>query len=230
MSVSPSALGAALSLGVVTSISPCPLATNIVAISFVGNRVGSAAGVAASGLLYTLGRMVAYSALGALLVSSILSVPDAAQFLDRTMNRLLGPILLVAGVALLLASRVRLGGGGVPEKMKLRVEKAGVWGALLLGIVFALSFCPVSAALFFGSLVPLALEHQSRMAVPALYGIGTAVPVLAFTVLLASGSPWLGRTYTGLAKAEPWIRGATALVFIAVGIRYILSCNFGVEI
>jgi cytochrome c-type biogenesis protein len=223
------ALGAALWLGVVTSISPCPLATNVVAISFVGNRVGKAAGVMASGLLYTLGRVLAYGFLGVLLVSSLLSVPDVAQFLDRTMNHLLGPVLIASGVALVLSSRLRLGGSGMSERLKGRVEKAGVWGALALGFLFALSFCPVSAALFFGSLVPLALEHQSRIAMPALYGIGTAVPVLAFTVLLATGSPWLGKSYAGLAKAEPRIRGATAAIFMLVGTRYTLIYNFGVE-
>jgi cytochrome c biogenesis protein CcdA len=223
-------MGAALSLGVVTSISPCPLATNIVAISFVGSRIGSAAGVVASGALYTAGRLMAYSALGTLLVSSLLGAPEVAQFLDRTMNRILGPVLILAGVALLFASRIRLGGGGVTEGLKARVEKAGVWGALLLGVLFALSFCPVSAALFFGSLVPLAVEHESRIVLPALFGVGTALPVLVFTGLLATGSPWLGRTYSGLAKAEPWIRGVTAVVFIAVGIRYTLGYNFGVAL
>jgi|GEM_PF-1203257 len=159
------ALGAAVWLGILTSISPCPLATNIVAISFVSNRVGHTRQVLLSGLLYTLGRMIAYSALGALLVASVLAVPDLAQWLQKYMNRLLGPLLIITGLLLLEVVRLKVRGGGIAEGLQRRVEASGVWGAGILGIVFALSFCPVSAALFFGSLVPLALRHGSAAAV-----------------------------------------------------------------
>ena len=222
------ALGAALWLGVLTSISPCPLATNIVAISFVGNRVGNSRQVLASGLLYTAGRMLAYSALGALLVASVLSVPDLAQWLQKYMNRLLGPVLIVSGLLLLEVVRLKVKGAGMREGLQRRVERSGVWGAGLLGVIFALSFCPLSAALFFGSLVPLSLQHGSRVVMPSLYGVGTALPVLGFAVLIAFGARSLSSAYDTVARVEWWARRVTAVLFLAVGVYYTLIYNFGV--
>lgn len=220
----------ALWLGVLTSISPCPLATNIVAISFVGNRVGNSRQVLLCGLLYTAGRMLAYSVLGVLLVASLLSVPDLAQFLQKHMNRLLGPLLIVVGFLLLEVVRFRLPGVGLKERFRGRAERSGVWGAGLLGVVFALSFCPMSAALFFGSLVPLALQHGSRVVMPSLYGIGTAVPVLVFAILVATGARSLHNVFERLTAIEVWARRATAVIFLAVGVYYTLIYNFGVAV
>lgn len=224
------ALGAALWLGILTSISPCPLATNIVAISFVGNRLGQTRLVLASGALYTAGRMLAYSALGVLLVASVLSVPDLAQWLQKYMNRILGPVLIATGLLLLEIIRVNVRGSGVREGLQKRVEGSGIWGAGILGIVFALSFCPVSAALFFGSLVPLAIQQSSRVLVPAMYGLGTALPVIGFAVLMAFGARSLSAAYRNVARLEWWARRVTAVLFLGVGIYYTLIYNFGIMI
>jgi len=224
------AMATALWLGVLTSISPCPLATNIVAISFVGQRVGSARQVMLSGLLYTAGRMLAYSALGALLVASVLSVPDLAQWLQAHMNRLLGPILILSGLLLLEVVRLNVKGRGVREGLQKRVENSGVWGAAVLGILFALSFCPVSAALFFGSLVPLSVRHGSAVLMPSLYGAGTAVPVLGFAVLIALGARSLSTVYQRVTRLEWWARRVTAVIFLAAGAWYTLIYNFGIQI
>ncbi|MDX2176419.1 MAG: aromatic aminobenezylarsenical efflux permease ArsG family transporter [Candidatus Sumerlaeia bacterium] len=170
------ASAAALWLGVLTSISPCPLATNIAAVSYVGRRVGSARLVLASGLLYAAGRTITYVALGAALSASLLAVPQLSHLLQKYMNILLGPLLVLVGMLLagLLESPFSGGGGGAGLREK--ADGLGVWGAWLLGVVFALSFCPTSAALFFGSLLPLAVGIDSPFALPALYGVGTRCP------------------------------------------------------
>ena len=175
-------------LGLLTSISPCPLATNIAAISYIGRRVGSPRQVVLTGVLYTLGRTLAYVVLGALLVASVLSVPQLSMFLQKYMNKLLGPLLILVAMFLLDLIQLRASGAGMSEGMRKRVDALGLWGALPLGVVFALTFCPVSAALFFGSLIPLAVQARSSLVLPGLYGVGTAVPALAFAVLIAAGS------------------------------------------
>jgi len=151
----------ALWLGILTSISPCPLATNIAAISFIGRRIGRTRVVFFTGLLYTLGRMLTYVVLGTLLVTSVLSIPQVSHLLQKYMNKFLGPILILVGMILLELIRFNIPGSGLSEKMQKRVELLGIWGAGLLGIVFALSFCPISAALFFGSLIPLSVKCGS---------------------------------------------------------------------
>jgi len=152
----------ALWLGILTSISPCPLATNIAAISYIGRRVGSPRQVLLSGMLYALGRSLAYLALGMLLVASVLSIPQLSLFLQKYMNKLLGPILIVVAMFLLGLIQLNITGPGVSDTMQKRVDALGMWGALVLGILFALTFCPVSAALFFGSLIPLSVKVRLR--------------------------------------------------------------------
>ena len=159
-------IASALWLGVLTSVSPCPLATNVAAMSFVGRRLASPRAVLASGLLYTLGRALTYAVLGGLLVASLLNAPVVSSLLQKYMNKLVGPLLIVVGVFLLELVSLPRGRGGVAETLQGRVERAGVWGAGLLGVLFALTFCPVSAALFFGSLLPLAVKEQSSVLLP----------------------------------------------------------------
>jgi cytochrome c biogenesis protein CcdA len=222
------AAGSALWFGILTSISPCPLATNITAMSFVGRRLGSPMKVLLAGILYTLGRSLTYMALGTLLVASLLSAPRVSLVLQRTMNKALGPILIVVGIFLLGIIPLRLPSSGWVQKVGERIAKWGALGAFLLGVLFALTFCPVSAALFFGSLLPLAVEQASPVLLPALFGIGTGIPVLGFAVAIALGAKSLGKAFGKLAKVERWVRLATGGVFIGVGIYLTLLHLFRV--
>jgi cytochrome c biogenesis protein CcdA len=206
------------------------LATNIAAISYIGQRVESPRKVVAAGLLYTLGRMATYLFLGILIVASVLSIPELAMFLQQNMNKLLGPILIVAGMFLLELISLDIMRSDIGSRMQGRVERFGIWGAGLLGLLFALSFCPVSAALFFGSLIPLAVDHQSPILMPAVYGIGTALPVIVFAFVIAVSTRMVGVMFNKLKVIEKWARRITGVVFIAVGLYYTLIYIFGVSI
>ena len=222
------ALASAVWLGVLTSISPCPLATNIAAISFIGRRFDSPRATLFSGLLYTLGRVLAYVVVGSLLVLALLEAPIVSHVLQKYMNLLLGPILIVVGMLLLELIRFRLGGSGVGEKVGKRVQSWGLLGALVLGIVFALSFCPISAALFFGSLIPLAVKHQSGFMMPVLYGVGTALPVVVFAVLIVLGARAVGGAFKGITQFEQWARRATGVFFVGLGVYFSLAYTLSV--
>lgn len=220
------AAASALWLGILTSISPCPLATNIAAISFVGRRVESPRQVVASGALYTLGRTVTYVVLGSALVFSLLSAPHLSMFLQKYMNKLLGPVLIVVGMFLLDLLQVSWGGSGFGARLESRAGKMGMWGAFLLGVGFALSFCPVSAALFFGSLLPLAVRNDSAVMLPTVYGIGTALPVVVFALVVAFGAHSLGKVYDNVTRIARWARRITGVVFVGVGIYLTLVYIF----
>lgn len=213
----------ALWFGILTSISPCPLATNITAISFVGRKTGSPRGILLSGLLYTVGRALVYTAIGMLLVMSLLSAPTVSLTLQTWMNKLLGPILILVGMVMLGFLRLSFRGRGMSERLQQRVEHWGVLGALGLGALFALSFCPVSATLFFGGLLPLAVKHGSGILLPFIYGIGTAIPVVIFAIILAFGARWLGKVFERVTLVERWMRTATGLVFVGIGIYMSLA-------
>ena len=216
----------ALWLGLLTSISPCPLATNIAAVSFIGRDVSRPRVVFLTGLLYSLGRIFAYILLGSLLVTSILSIPQVSYFLQKYMNKLLGPILIIIGMILLDLIQINFGGFVLSGKLQKRINSWGPWGAGFLGIIFALSFCPVSAAFFFGSLVPLSIAHKSVIALPAIYGLGTGLPVFLFASLLAFGTQSLGKVFNKITQLERWSRRLTGAIFILVGIYYSLTYIF----
>ncbi|MEJ2725751.1 MAG: aromatic aminobenezylarsenical efflux permease ArsG family transporter [Deltaproteobacteria bacterium] len=215
-------------LGVLTSISPCPLATNIVAISFVSRGVESPQKVLFSGLLYTAGRAATYVLLGMLLVASLLSAPFISHVLQKYMNAALGPLLILVGMVLLELISFNIG-GGLNTTVQKRVEAMGLWGAVFLGVLFALSFCPTSAALFFGSLLPLAVNRQSGILLPAVYGVATGLPVLIFAVLLGFGANRLAQAYDRMVAFERWARRITGITFIFVGFYYSLTRIFGLS-
>ena len=223
-------MASAVWLGILTSISPCPLATNIAAISFIGRRVGSPRAAIATGLLYTLGRTLVYVVLGALLVSSLLSAPVVSHLLQKYMNKILGPILILVGMLLVGLIQFNTKGSRLGERVGKRVETWGVWSGLALGVVFALSFCPGSAALFFGSLVPLAVKYESSLVLPTFYGAGTALPVLVFAILIVLSTRAVGRAFNRLTQFEFWARRVTGILFITVGVYYCLAFIFRVRV
>jgi cytochrome c-type biogenesis protein len=211
----------ALWLGILTSISPCPLATNIAAISFLSKKVLHVQAVLLAGLAYTAGRMLVYALIGFLIVQSLLSIPVLAQFLQFHMGKILGPVLLVAGVLLLNVIPLNIPGLSVSSKQQNTLASSGARGAFGLGLLFALSFCPVSAALFFGSLIPLAVQSKAGMVLPFIYGLGTGLPVLAFSVAIALGVKSLNIWFQRLSRLELYTRYLTGFVFIIVGLYYI---------
>ena len=218
----------ALWFGILTSISPCPLATNIAAVSFIGRGLVRPRAAVLTGLLYTLGRTFVYVVLGMLLVSSLLSAPVVSDLLQRYMNKLLGPILILVGMLLLGLIQFSTRGTQLSERMGERVAGWGVWGGLVLGAVFALSFCPTSAALFFGSLLPLAVKYESRLLLPMLYGVGTALPVLAFAFLIVVSTRAVGQAFHRITQFERWARRITGVLFVGIGIYFSLVYVFRV--
>jgi len=234
-------VGAALYLGLLTSISPCPLATNIAAISYVGRKVGDSRWVIAAGFLYTLGRCLLYLALAVLLAVTAMSIPAVSLFLQKYMHLVLAPIFLLLGM--FLVGLITIGGGGarMSEGMQKRVDSMGIWGAFLLGVLFAVAFCPTSAAWFFGLValmlgseagaitgvltkvgisLPAASLPGATVVLPIVYGIGTGVRVLLVAFLLAYSAKSVGKTYNVLSKVEWWARQITGWVFVLAGVWF----------
>ena len=214
-------------LGLLTAVSPCPLATNIAAVSFLARRVDSPRQVFLAGILYTLGRVLTYAVLGVLLATSALSAPGVSAALQSTVSRLLGPLLVLVGMILLGLLSLPSFGGGAFETLTRRAEEMGLFGALLLGVMFSLAFCPVSAALFFGSLLPLAVNAGSGLLLPAVYGVATGLPVLAFALLIAFGVKSLSGVFGRVTRIELWARRITGGIFIGVGLYKTLQDIFG---
>ncbi len=217
----------ALWLGIMTSISPCPLATNIAAVSFMARDLGSSRRVLWSGFLYSMGRMLTYVVIAVLAVASLLSLPEVSFYLEMHMNKIIGPLLILVGVILLEILPISFSTSFIGGSVQDKAGKWGMWGAVILGIIFALTFCPLSAALFFGSLIPLAIDSKSSVLLPSVYGLGTALPVVAFAVLIAFGVKSLGKIFDRLTQVEKWARKLTAAIFIGAGIYLLLKNLIG---
>ncbi|HAS82512.1 MAG TPA: cytochrome C biogenesis protein [Verrucomicrobia bacterium] len=210
-------------LGILTSISPCPLATNIAAISFIGRKAGQKNHVIRSGLLYSAGRTLAYVILGAIITTGLLGSAEISRFLQKYMSEALGPILIILGLILLgwIGSGTSLHMGA--DKLQARAKQGGIIWAVPIGFLFALSFCPVSAGLFFGGLLPLAIKQQSALLLPVAYGLGTSLPVVIFAFIMAFGSATLGKAFNLLTQIEIWIRRLAGTAFILAGIYTCLT-------
>lgn len=212
------AIFSALWLGILTAVSPCPLATNIAAISFISKNIECPYKTVLAGLLYVLGRILAYVVLGFIVIGGLLAVPSVANFLQHSINLFIGPILILVGLILLNVIQLNFSFSLNHERFKEFAQTSSFLGAFLLGVIFALSFCPVSAALFFGSLTSIAVEHHSRLMIPAMYGIGTGLPVVIFAIVIAFSVHKLGEIYNNIVKFETWFRRITGTIFIIAGI------------
>jgi len=217
------AVGTAFWSGVLTSISPCLLATNVAAISFLARRVDSPRAVLASCAGYIAGQAAAFVLLAALLVTGLLSMLAVSHLLQAYMFRLLGPVLIVCALFLFEMIGVQFGPGRMKAWANARAHTGGSGAAALLGIVFAMSFCPTTAALFFGSLVPLATAHRSVFLLPLLYAIGVALPVIAFSVVIAMSANHLAAIFARVGHAERHTRRLAGAIFLAVGIYFTLA-------
>ncbi|MCW0483199.1 aromatic aminobenezylarsenical efflux permease ArsG family transporter [Gaoshiqia sediminis] len=207
-------------LGLMTAISPCPLATNITAIGLISKDIESRKKVFYNGLVYTFGRAISYTAIG------LMFFFGAEQFRIEGIfstwgEKLLGPLLILIGLFMLGVLSFKIPGiGSLTEKMENRANK-GFWGVLLLGIVFALAFCPYSGVLYFGMLIPMTVSSASGLYLPIAFAFATGIPVILFAWLIAFSVGSIGGVYNKMKTFETWFRRVVAILFIVVGIYYV---------
>jgi sulfite exporter TauE/SafE len=216
----------ALLLGLMTAISPCPLATNITAIGFISKDIESRKKVFYNGLIYTLGRAITYTIIGLIFFYGAGEI-NFSGFLQQWGEKLLGPLLIIIGLFMIGAFNfIKIPGmGSLTEKMETRASK-GFWGVLLLGIVFALAFCPYSGVLYFGMLIPMTISSTSGLYLPAVFALATGIPVIIFAWLIAFSIGSLGKVYNKMKTFELWFRRIVSVLFIAVGIYYVAIMYF----
>ncbi|RIJ45562.1 sulfite exporter TauE/SafE family protein [Maribellus luteus] len=215
----------ALVLGLMTAISPCPLATNITAVGFIGKDIENRNRVFYNGLVYTLGRAIAYTLLAFVIFLGADQFEVSGVF-QRYGMKIIGPLLIVIGLFMLGVLKISLPGGG---KIAERFEKKGVtgyWDVLLLGMLFAMAFCPYSGVLYFGMLIPLTISSASGLYLPVVFAIATGIPVILFAWLIAYAVSGVGGLYQRLKTFEYWFRKVIAVLFVLVGLYYIITVFF----
>jgi sulfite exporter TauE/SafE len=219
-------LSTAFILGLMTAVSPCPLATNITAIGFIGKDIENRNKVFYNGLFYTLGRALAYTLLAAILMFGADKF-KVSGFFQQYGERFIGPLLIVVGLLMLDVLKVQF-----PPLLSLsgRMHKKGIgsyWDVLLLGVVFALAFCPYSGVLYFGMLIPMTVSSSEGILLPVVFAIATGIPVIVFAWLLAYSISGVGNLYKKIKVFEVWFRRIIAVLFLAVGGYYtfIMFCH-----
>jgi len=208
-------------LGLMTAISPCPLATNITATAFISKNISSKRKVFLSGLLYSLGRGFSYTAIGLILYFGA-SKFHIARFFNQNGEKYLGPLLILIGLIMLNIIKLNfLGKSNFQEKLSLKYKDKGLLGSFLIGVVFALAFCPYSGALFFGMLIPMTITSTDGLYLPIIFSFGTGLPVILFTYLLAFTAGKVGVFYNRITKIEKVMRTVAGVVFIITGLYYV---------
>jgi len=218
-------LVAAFFIGLMMALSPCPLATNIAAIGYLSRRLGNPVQTLIAGSLYCAGRMVVYVGLAAMIVVFGLNVQVISVFLQTWGEVLVGPLLIVVGIVMadLVPLNVGFGGSSRLSAIKERLAEQGVAGSFFLGVLFALSFCPFSAVLFFAMLVPLALRSGDPLGVPTVFAMATALPVIAFSLIMVTGVAKVGTAMKSVETFEYWIRRIVGALFIGIGIQLLVA-------
>ena len=206
-------------LGLMTAISPCPMATNITAIAFIGKDINNKHRVFVNGLIYTLGRAITYTVLGLIFYFGA-SQFEISGFVQKWGEKLLGPLLVVIGFFMLDFIKINFPGlGKFSEKVEKNSRKS-YWGVLLLGTVFALAFCPYSGVLYFGMLIPMTITSASGLYFPLIFALGTGLPVIIFAWFIAYTVSGVGGVFNKVKVFELWFRRVVSGVFIGVGIYY----------
>lgn len=216
----------ALILGIMTAISPCPLATNITAIGFISKDIENRRRIFYNGLWYTLGRAISYSSIGIILYFGA-SKFHIARFFQSNGEKFLGFLLIIVGILMLDLIKIKFPGlRNLTSKMENPDRKNTGWSALILGIIFALAFCPYSGVLYFGMLIPLTISSPSGLFLPLIFAIATGLPVIIVAYLLAFSISSLGGFYNKVKLFEIWFRRVIAVVFILIGFYYVYIYYF----
>ena len=209
--------------GLVGAVAPCQLTTNLSAMAYVGSRVGEARPWREA-LAYILGKVLVYTALGAAAVAVGLQLQAAAIPVAMAARKVLGPLMIIIGLGFLGVLRLRGSAGrGVSAWLQARLPPRGALGAFLLGVAFSFTFCPTLFWLFFGLTIPLALRSGAGWAFPGLFAVGTALPLVAFTGLLAVGSGAAGGFVERLKRSHGVASRIAGVVFILAGINDTLT-------
>ncbi len=212
----------ALLLGLLTAISPCPLATNITAIGYISKDIESRKRIFLNGLLYTLGRTITYVVIALILIPLIsqgVETFNIQKVFAEYGGQIIAPALVLIGVYMLLKDKINLPGFGFKGGAE-RVKKKNWWGALLLGVLFALAFCPTSGVFYFGMLIPLSVAETEGYLLPIVFAIATAIPVLIVSWILAFSVAGIGKFYKKMQVFQKWMNIIIAIIFIVVGLYY----------
>jgi len=212
-------------LGLMTAISPCPLATNITAVGFISKDIQNRNRVFINGLVYTLGRSLSYTLLAVILFYSADQF-KISGFIQRYGEKIIGPLLILIGLFMLDIIRINFPG---LTSLTDKFSKKGVgsyWGVLLLGVIFALAFCPYSGVLYFGMLMPLTISSSEGLLLPLVFAVATGIPVIIFAWLIAYTLSGVGGIYNKIKTFEIWFRKVIAVLFIGIGIYYIVIMFF----
>jgi len=214
-------LFAAFALGLLTAISPCPLATNITATAYIAKTIHRKNIVLLSGVLYTIGRMFTYILIGGIIYFGA-SKFQVAKLLQCNGEKFIGPIMIVIGLIMLNIIKLDfLFKGNFTERLSEKFKDKGLLGAFLLGVIFALAFCPYSGALFFAMLIPLTLSASAGMILPIVFSIGTGLPVIFFAFVIAYSMEKMGIYFKAISKIEKVMRLFAGTTFLLTGLYYL---------
>lgn len=207
-------------LGILTSISPCPLATNITAIAYISKDIKTPKHTILSGLFYTLGRGISYTLLATLIYFGFSSF-QISRIFQGWGDKVLGPVLIIIGLIMFGIIKINIKNNNQSvEKIKLWLSGKGYLGSLTLGMLFALAFCPYSGVLFFGVLIPLIINSNGGLVFPLIFALGTGLPVIIFSFIIAFSIQTLGKAFNIVQKIEKWLRYGVASIFVLTGIYY----------
>ena len=220
-------IASALLFGLIGSTAPCQLSSSAATLAFLSRGAADPRKVWAQTLAYVAGKMTVYLIVGGVMVMLGLQLNQISQTAIPVIGlarRAMGPLLIIVGLFMLGLLNIQLSvGARLSTWLDKKVgRQRGILPAYLMGIAFSFAFCPTLFWLFFGLTIPLAIASTGGIVLPAVFAIGTALPIIGLAALMASGAINLSQFLKRFKAADVWIQRATGIIFILIGLNEIV--------
>ena len=213
----------ALILGIIMATSPCPLALNITATAWLSKDISDKKRILFNGVFYMFGGIAGYTTLAYLIYFGVskLRVARWLQYIDGVW---IGVALIVFGILMFDFIYFNMPFfNKITSVISHRHLKRNYWNAFLMGVVFALAFCPNTAVLFFGGLIPMTITSDSGLLLPIVFAVAACLPVVVIAWLLAYSVANIGTFFNQIKSFEKWFKRIVAAIFIGAGVYFIIS-------
>lgn len=220
----------ALLLGLLTSVSPCTFTTNVMVLAFIGREVDGGRHSFVNGLVYTLGRIVTYSVLGIACIFILrqgASTFNIQSFVSQYGGYVLAPTLILYGLFLLFGDKLSLKKFGFRATDRSK-QLTGTLGAFVLGLLFALAFCPISGVFYFGMLLPMSAVETDGYLFPTLFGIGSSIIVIIIAWIISFSMSRLGKFVGRVTVFQKRANLVVGIAFLLGGAYYFCVYYLGI--
>jgi cytochrome c-type biogenesis protein len=203
-------------LGLLGALAPCQLSTGAAAAAWFGKD--SSQGLAWSKVsCFFVGKVIVYVGFAFVALVLFKGEMNAPALLFTTVRKLISPAMIVMGLFLLGLIRLPAPNVTMAKLYRWAETRGGYVGAFALGMAFSLAFCPTMFWLFFGLMLPSALDSGLGALFPLAFALGTSLPLLLVLLLLDRGKK-KGELLSTMRRGGRWLNLGAGALLVLIGL------------